>query len=132
MYGTPIFHLKQCQSTYSVLYNVLFLTSFKKYLACPLNSKSYSSFIASMDFGYLVYENRFPEGKKNHLLLLFIALLESLVFESAQTILCYYETGRDYRFTHVSSKIFRFPLFFFNTNTFSTLLPCPLRLTRSL
>lgn len=62
-------------------YNVLFFTSFKKYLACPVNSKSYSSFIPSLDFGYSTYENRLPEGGKNPLLL-FLQLYWNLQFQN--------------------------------------------------
>lgn len=69
------------------------------------------------------------EEKKNLFLFLFIALLEPLVLESAQIILCIKKpSGTIDLFLSVPK--YWFLLFFHNINTFSTHLLSPLRLTR--
>lgn len=120
-------------SLYHHFYNMLFLISSWKYLACPLIPKSYSSCsVYRFQVSDLQEDSSvISGGKKSLLLLWFIALSGLLLLESSQIILCIKKSVRTVVFSCQLWNIYSLysPV---TSDAFSTLLLSLLRVTRHL
>lgn len=86
-------------------------------MACPLKTKSYSSFIVSLDFGFSICEkngNILPGWKKESLITMIYSSIKISAFRICTNHTLYYGTKQDCRFIHVSSEIFAPSPFFFS------------------
>lgn len=98
---------------YGALFHLLL-----KYLVCPPNTKSYFSFIGSLDFGCSISEACFQGGERT-LSYYDLQLYWNLLLESVQSILRSKKPGRTVEL-FTSALRYLLPLFLGHTHAFST------------